>query len=221
MKRKLCKKDGNISVHYPLFYILVFFTLPAGAVNVSTHSFANCDFPDTGEAACFNNTTNIACPTVGQDFYGQDATYGTHSRTWPSYTIYNPTGISSVTVDNRTGLMWITNPRNDAGFVTTQNWQSALSSCAVTMNAGSGYGGYTDWRLPNVQELMSILYFGTYNPAISSTYFPGTVSDWYWTSTTAVWSPNGAILLYFASGRLATGAKATSLYWVRCVRGGF
>ena len=46
----------------------------------------------------------------------------------PGYTVYNPVGISSVTVDNRTGLMWITNP-DDAGIGGTYDRQGAIAAC--------------------------------------------------------------------------------------------
>jgi hypothetical protein len=136
-----------------------------------------------------------------------------------NYTVLNPVGISSVTVDNRTGLMWVTNPLTDAGFKGTQTWESALTSCTVTLN-GMAYAGYTDWRLPNVRELMSIVDYGKASPPrISATAFPATLFNDYWTSAT-----NGAATLNkwyvdFSVGVVNNGLKTASIY-VRCVRGG-
>ncbi|HCC48764.1 MAG TPA: adhesin [Elusimicrobia bacterium] len=136
-----------------------------------------------------------------------------------SFTVYNPVGISSVTVDNRTGLMWVTNPKTDAGFYGTQNWESALTSCTVTLN-GMAYGGYTDWRLPNARELSSIVDYGAAAaPLINTTAFPGTVSNDYWASTTLVRSPISAWTVDFSEGNLTYDTK-TKYYYVRCVRGG-
>jgi len=50
--------------------------------------------------------------------------------------------------DNLTGLMWA-RAMNMFGNCT---WTNAISNC----NAVS-YGGYTDWRLPNVRELQSLV----------------------------------------------------------------
>lgn len=43
--------------------------------------------------------------------------------------------------------------------------------------------GFSDWRVPTVQELTSITNKGTYNPAIDSNYFPNSQLDEYWSSS--------------------------------------
>ena len=184
------------------------------AADVSTYSFnsgMNCNgvwrLPDTGQ-------TNSYTTTFGEDHNYQPA------AVQPSFTIYNPVGISSVTVDNRTGLMWITNPKTDAGFAGQQTWESALTSCTVTMNGGFGYANYTDWRLPNVRELMSIVDYGAADaPRINTTAFPGTLSNYYWTSTTYVPDTAGAWSVSFNTGNVVDVFKTVSAY-VRCVRAG-
>jgi len=76
--------------------------------------------------------------------------------------------------------MWVTNPRTDAGFKGAQLWESALTSCAVTLN-GLVYAGYSDWRLPTVRELLSIVDYGApAAPYIDSSAFPGIVATHYW-----------------------------------------
>ena len=82
------------------------------------------------------------------------------------------------------------------------------------------YAGYTDWRLPNVRELMSIVDYGAAAaPRINTTAFPGAVSDYYWTSTTYVPTTTNAWYVYFNSGSVYYNLKTTSSY-VRCVRAG-
>lgn len=206
-----------------LFIYLIFLYIPAFSADISTHFLGRkANLPDTGLYDCYNATAKIACPTVGQDFYGQDAHYNTAASS-QSYTVLNPTGISSVTVDNKTGLMWITNPATDAGFGSnTYTWLNALSACVVTMNSGAGYAGYKDWRLPNFKELISILKFFSSEPLmIDYIAFPETFTDNpYWTSTTP--PSNGetvAMGVDFAYSYHSPFEKTSSMY-VRCVRGG-
>ena len=61
-------------------------------------------------------------------------------------------------------------------------------------------GGYSDWRLPNRNELQSIVDYSRYNPAIDTTYFPGTVASYYWSSTTYAYSTSIAWNVYFGYG---------------------
>lgn len=183
------------------------------AVDKSTYAFnsgMNCQgvwrLPDTGQTASYTAT------------FGEDHDYQP-AAVQPGYTVLNPIGISSVTVDNVTGLMWVTNPRTDAGFKGPQTWESALTSCTVTLN-GMAYAGYTDWRLPNVRELMSIVHYGAgAAPYINTTAFPGTLSNYYWTSTTYNSGSTYAWRVDFNFGSVTTDLKINN-YYVRCVRGG-
>ena len=196
---------------------------PAAAVSTSTYSSANCNFPDTGQNNCYDGTTQIGCPTSGNAFYGQDAQYAS-SATKPRYTVRNPVGISSVTVDNRTGLMWVTNPV-DAGIGATYNWENAILACENNIGGAGTYAGYSDWRLPKVRELASIVDYGLSTvPPVNTTAFMNTVSDYYWTSTTHAVSPYPYLYAWSVnfgtmSGQVGSWTKAT-LYHVRCVRGG-
>ena len=82
--------------------------------------------------------------------------------------------------DTSTGLMW-----QKATAPGTYTWEQALTYCEnLTLPAG----GYSDWRLPNRNELQSIVDYSRYNPAIDTTFFPGTVASYYWSSTTYAYS---------------------------------
>ena len=71
--------------------------------------------------------------------------------------------------DTSTGLMW-----QKATAPGTYTWEQALTYCEnLTLPAG----GYSDWRLPNRNELQSIVDYSRYNPAIDTTFFPGTVAS--------------------------------------------
>lgn len=86
----------------------------------------------------------------------------------------------------RTGLMW---QRCSVG----QSWMSSTSSCSGTasiytydaaLSLISTVAGYNDWRVPNANELTSIVKYDAYNsPAINTTQFPNTNLDGYWSSS--------------------------------------
>jgi len=75
--------------------------------------------------------------------------------------------------DQGTHLMW---QKQDDG--TTRTWTAAITYCE-----GQILAGHTDWRLPTIKELKSIADMTKYDPSINTTYFPGTQSSYYWSST--------------------------------------
>lgn len=153
--------------------------------------------------------TGYAVPDSGQtgDFtatFGEDSDYQPIGAQ-PSYTVYNPVGVSSVTVDNRTGLMWVTNTV-DAGMGGTYVWESAIIACE-SLN----YGTYTDWRLPNIREIKSIRNYQSYS--VPPAYFNAVPGVSYWSSTTIMSLRTRAIT------DVGYADKPVPLY-VRCVRAG-
>lgn len=63
-------------------------------------------------------------------------------------------------------------------------WQAALEQ-VQSLNATGGFAGYTDWRLPNPKEVMSIIEYGCYRPAINLSVFPNMPGTRIWLSTAA------------------------------------
>jgi len=155
------------------------------------------ELPDTGQEQSYTTT------------FGEDHDYQP-SASSPSYTVVN----SSVVLDNRTGLMWVSDG-NSAGCLSggTTTWEDSLTFCE-----NLDFGGYSDWRLPNRRELMSIVDYGEQSPAINTAYFPNTKMDSYWTSTTYV--PITSMAWRVAYGYVSSDNKVGALYYVRPVRGG-
>lgn len=206
---------------------------PAAAVVKSTFSFnsgMNCGkwyLPDTGQTQCYDTQTTPvsgACPGGGNGTgpAGQDGSYAP-AASQPAYAVYyGGVETSSYTVDNVTGLMWVTNPDDacsgcSGGYVSsgTYTWENALARCE-----GLSYAGYSDWRLPNVRELESIVDHGTTAaPRIDKTYFLNTQTSVYCTGTTRAAITTDAFYITFFTGTVSIYEKSFSSY-VRCVRGG-
>jgi len=96
---------------------------------------------DTNQSICYNNNSNINCPSSGADFYGQDAQY---QGTQPSYT---DNGDGTVT-DNITGLIWLQDAGDKVNYYDGVNAADTFS-----------YAGYDDWRVPSIKELYSLMDF--------------------------------------------------------------
>ncbi len=151
-----------------LIVIVVAITALAGIVIIEpAQSQGSITYPivDTGQGQCYDNNTAVACPASGAAFYGQDAQY---SGAPPSYT---NNGDGTVT-DNVTGLMWQQSP--DLNGDGTINAADKLSYDNALAGASSfNLAGYTDWRLPTIKELYSLILFDGIDPSGLSS---GTVS---------------------------------------------
>jgi len=105
--------------------------------------------------------------------------------------------------DEQTGLIW------QKSYVSSKTWQQALSYCENLT-----YAGYSDWRLPNKNELAALVNYEKYNPASN---FPGMLSQYFWSSSTDLTYTNNAWLVDFKNGYVSYIDKIISSY-VRCVR---
>lgn len=108
--------------------------------------------------------------------------------------------------------------------VSKLEWQDDAISTALTWTAAIGHcenltlGGYSDWRLPNINELKSIVDRSKDSPAIVNG-FVNTGSTYYWSSTTNEGSRDYAWIVEFNSGSVYHNSKDSNSY-VRCVRDG-
>ena len=121
---------------------------------------------DTGQNKFYSNDSVISNPTRGYDFFGQDARYNINP---PSYTDNNDGTIT----DNITGLIW----QKDMG--TKLSYYEAMEKInSITL------GGFSDWRVPTIKELYSLIQFtGSVKgqkalyPFIDTKYFNQDIGD--------------------------------------------
>ena len=115
----------------------------------------------TGQTACYDDRVEILCPTSGQPFYGQDAQ---HAGNQPAYTL-NADGLT--VYDQVTGLTWQRSPDTDGNGVIGASdkltWSQAQAYPA-SLNAME-FGGFSDWRLPTIKELFSMIVFSGLDPS--------------------------------------------------------
>lgn len=130
----------------------------------------------------------------------------------------------STVSDTRTGLMWkqciegFSGADCTEGSGVTYTWREALL-LAESINAGGGFAGHADWRLPNSKELASIVELKCYDPAINSALFPNQPSFGVWTSSVYAGDSSSAWGVQFSYGQDYHYSRSTS-YYVRLVRGG-
>jgi hypothetical protein len=103
--------------------------------------------------------------------------------------------------------MWEKSP--DPANIT---WETALDAAE-----NLDLCGYTDWRLPNVNELETLLNLGSSSPAgwLSIHGFSNIQNHYYWSSTSFVYNDNAASMAWYVSfflGDIWRGIKADPNY---------
>ena len=108
----------------------------------------------TSQKAFYGNYAEISAPKSTEDFYGQEAQNETKSM------VLKDNGDGTIT-DLNTGLTWVKARGNKIG------WEDAVSA-AKSCNTG----GYTDWRMPTIKELYSIINFNGHSGFSAETSVP-------------------------------------------------
>jgi len=86
------------------------------------------------------------------------------------YTVYD----NGTVLDKKTGLMWM------RYHLQKMDWHTACQQ------KGNGFAGYTDWRIPTIEELITLVDMGQIALKINPQAFPN-FPNGYWWSGTPVW----------------------------------
>lgn len=181
-------------------------------------------FPSTGRVTCSDPTgAPISCTGTGHD--------GEVKAGAPL--AYRDNGDGTIT-DLNTGLMW--EKLSDDGSIHDWDdayiWEDAFAVKIATLNSPDDpFAGHTDWRMPNVKELASIVDYGVFNPTIDPAFDNGcspictvltcscTVPFLYWSSSSVFFSERTAWLVNFTFGHVSFATKRHVVFHVRAVRG--
>ena len=172
----------------------------------------------------------------GVHFYSGNATYDDKSRNYSvrlvrggnacSFDTFTPT---SDFIDNNDGT--VTHKK------TNLMWQRCLFELAWDGKtcSGSGYStifnqsesrmqtdtfaGYSDWRLPTLNELNTIVEYTNYSPAVNKDIFPGTEIGDVWSSSIGANNPNFGWIVHFISGYTSSGDYRANGGGILFVRG--
>ncbi len=141
-----------------------------GTAILLTTGIVLADYPivDTGQNACYSSSgRQITCPTDGGVFAGQDAQHlGNQAR-------YRNNSDGTVS-DLVTGLVWQQTPLYNLTYPEAVAGASSVDT-----------GGYSDWRLPTIKELYSLINFNGYTgrnaagsrPYLDTGFFDFTYGD--------------------------------------------
>jgi hypothetical protein len=155
-------------------------------------------------------TTRVTVPELGTGRFYYGGAVGTSSSVSSKQVAivrFEADDANGTVTDHRSGLMW---QRADDG--TMRTWGEAVAYCDQLV-----LGGHEDWRLPRIKQLLSIVSYSHYDPAIYSAF--DVRRGHYWSSSVNVYYYGYAFQVYFFDGSVSWDSWGY-YYYVRCVRGG-
>ena len=113
--------------------------------------------------------------------------------------------------DRLTGMQWLADADLAKGAVT---WERALA----TVQGLASELAERPWRLPNINELESLVDCAHAAPALPQPAPFDKVREAYWSSTTSCYAPDWAWALYLTKGAVGVGQKRGPHFHVMAVR---
>ena len=194
--------------------------------------------PKTGQTGCWRESGQaINCADTGQDGeyqLGVLPEVSPSSGISGSYTVYGWTGIrftdnlDGTVTDNLTGLIWLKDASCSylAGTDSSGRgiWTTALSASYIIANGTCGLtdgSSAGDWRLPNINELHSLVDPTQSSPALPDGHpFTGVQSSYYWSSSTYAGDTVLAWSVHLYNGYVNCDFDKSFYYYVWPVRSG-
>jgi hypothetical protein len=163
----------------------------------------NTILPATGQTLCHDAKGKyISCAGSGQDGEYRSG------MPWPEPRFLKA---EAGFVDRLTNLCWYASADLTGRPAT---WEEALG--AVT-DVNRRQGGTASWRLPNINELESLVDCSAHSPALPHGYPFRDVREGYWSSTTSMFEPDWAWALYLTKGAVGVGQKKGQHFFVWAV----
>lgn len=200
------------------------------SINKTDNNNKRFKLPSSGQKSSYDDEGNILkLPIENERFFGQASNY--YEKNKLSYTKMREKALESdesiqyenglkMIKDNNTGLIWETKSpdKSDINYYEKKyTWKEAFEY--IKQLNKENYGGFNDWRLPNKEELRSIVnYEKSYN-AIDTKYFKYNKADFYWSKDTYKDDNKLKWGIYFGYGCGIVYLETLNFY-VRAVRGG-
>ncbi len=142
------------AIPYLIYLVLVVFVPFQEVLSQADYSYP---IVDTDQEICYDSNQTIPAPGPGQAFYGQDAHY---TGNVPSYQDNN----DGTVTDLVTGLMWSKSlDMDNDGDIDYEDKMSYFEALAAADTFS--LGGYSDWRLPSIKEMYSLIIFSGIDPS--------------------------------------------------------
>ena len=206
---------------------------PSGGLPICTEDLNTCNMEldeceaqesfgvaQTGQTTCWNQNGVVLASCVGT---GQDGDI--QAGAMPPSPRFTDHSDGTIT-DNFTGLMWLKDGNcPNAG----RTWSQALGDVTSLNNSQMMNGNpcyeytatYTDWYLPNRNQLESLLDLENFLPSLPTGHlFWDFKYSHYWSSTAYAWIPSDAWTVVYDFGRVETRTKNQYGLWVIAVRDG-
>jgi hypothetical protein len=192
----------------------------------------------TGTATVVITVATGRLPDTGQEQLedyepvpGEDMTYTINP---PAYTKLDVSGNAlaadaphwAMVRDDVTGLIW--EVKTDDNSIHDKDnehvWQDIQPKFIDPLN-NENFGGYSDWRLPTIQELFTLVQNIKIDPdkqtfKISEAYFPNTMPASYWSATAHGGGADEMCLVDFDYEQTGCHGYESGSYYVLAVRGG-
>ena len=159
----------------------------------------------TGQQRCYTRSGKVAdC-----DGTGQDGAFGSGRTALPRFIDQGDTFY-----DILTGLSWLKPFLYPAEL---SDWPSTFDAVGQ-MNRDHAFGR-SDWRVPHIIEMESMVHMGRHSPAVALDEQRERAQPFYWSATTSAYNPDYAWVLYSNDGAVGVGFKPLAEFFLWPVAG--